>query len=226
VPRQARAFTLAAMNARDLEGNLRSTFAQVMRFTFVFLVLGVLAIACHDDPPVTYPTTATFDQSSLPLGAGDKIALTVFYGSKQLAASYTLDAAGAISVPYIGTVAAGGKTLGSLQDEIQHRLADGYLQEPIVSVNLVELNSATLSVSGMVGKTGNIRYTPGLTITDVIALSGGFSPLARKNMVKVTRAQNGAQQTYKVPVERISEGDRPNFPMMPGDEVFVPERPW
>jgi protein involved in polysaccharide export with SLBB domain len=78
----------------------------------------------------------------------------------------------------------------------------------------------------MVGKTGNIRFTPGLTITDVIAQSGGFSPLARKNMVKVTRVSNGTQQTYKIPVERISEGDRPNFPMMPGDEVFVPERAW
>jgi polysaccharide biosynthesis/export protein len=198
-----------------------------MRFTLVFLLFGVAAIACHDDPPVTYPTTASFDQSSLPLGTGDKIAITVFYGSKQLAAQYTLDTSGAISVPYIGTVTAGGKTLGKLKDEVQQRLADGYLQEPIVSVNLMELNSATLSVSGMVGKTGNIRYTPGLMITDVIALSGGFTPLARKNMVKVTRATAGAQQqTYKVPVERISEGERPNFPMMPGDEVFVPERPW
>ena len=24
----------------------------------------------------------------------------------------------------------------------------------------------------------------------------------------------------------IAEGKRPNFPMMPGDEVFVPERAW
>ena len=169
-----------------------------MRFILVFILFGVAMGACHDDPPVTYPTTATFDQSSLPLGAGDKIALTVFYASKQLSASYTLDASGAISVPYIGTVVALGKTLGKLQDEVRQRLADGYLQEPIVSVNLVELNSATLSVSGMVGKTGNIRYAPGLTITDVIALSGGFTPLARKNMVKVTRATKGVQQTYKV----------------------------
>ena len=197
-----------------------------MRFMLVFGVFAVAMIACHDDPPVVYPTSVSFDQSSLPLGIGDKIAVTVFYGSKQLNASYTLDTSGAISVPYIGTVIAGAKTIGKVQEEIQQRLADGYLQEPIVSVNLVELNSATLSVSGMVGKTGNIRYTPGLTITDVIALSGGFTPLARKNMVKVTRASHGAQQTYKVPVERISEGERPNFPMMPGDEVFVPERPW
>jgi polysaccharide export outer membrane protein len=150
----------------------------------------------------------------------------VFYGSKSFTAPYTLDASGALSVQFIGTVLAGGKKLSEVQDEIQKRLADGYLQEPIVSVNLIELNSLTLSVSGMVGKTGNIRFTPGLTITDVIAQSGGFTPLARKNMVKVIRASKGSQQTFKLPVERISEGERPNFPMMPGDEVFVPERAW
>lgn len=191
------------------------------------LILSMLAAwGCHDDPPVTYPTTVSIDESSLPLGPGDKISLTVFYGSHSINAPYTLDASGEIAVQFIGAVHAGGKTLGELQKEIHDRLADGYLQDPIVSLNLMELNSLTLSVSGMVGKNGNIRFTPGLMITDVIAQSGGFTPMARKNMVKVTRLANGSKQTFKLPVEMISEGERPNFPMMPGDEVFVPERPW
>ena len=65
-----------------------------------------------------------------------------------------------------------------------------------------------------------------MTITEAIAQSGGFQPLARKNMVRVTRVTDGKKQTYKIPVELIAEGKRPNFPMSPGDEVFVPERPW
>lgn len=189
------------------------------------LVLALLA-GCHDDPPVTYPTVANFDQSKLPLGSGDKINLTVFYGSHSLQAQYTLDGSGVLAVQFIGDVLANGKTIGEVQKEIHDRLADGYLQEPIVSVVLIELNSQTLSVSGMVGKNGNLRFTPGLMITDVIAQSGGFTPLARKNMVKVVRTTNGTKQTFKLPVEMMSEGERPNFPMMPGDEVFVPERPW
>ena len=56
--------------------------------------------------------------------------------------------------------------------------------------------------------------------------SGGFTPMARKNMVRVTRTLNGVKETYKLPVEKIAEGERPNFPMLPGDQVFVPERPW
>jgi polysaccharide export outer membrane protein len=190
------------------------------------LILGLLVAACHDDPPVNYPLTPQYDASKLPLGPGDKITMTVFYGSKSINATYTLDESGMIAVQYIGGVHAGEKTLSSVQDEIQKRLADGYLLEPIVSLNLLELNSLQLSVSGMVGKNGNIKFTPGLMITDVIAQAGGFTPLARKNMVKVTRSLNGAKQTYKLPVEMIAEGERPNFPMAPGDEVFVPERPW
>jgi len=196
-------------------------------FLIVLIALGgALWCACHDDPPVVYPTVAKVDQDQLPLGSGDKLNLTVFYGAKSISAQYTLDSSGKISVQFIGDVVAVGKTVGAVREEIAKRLQDGYLNEPIVSLTIAELNSLTLSVAGMVLKSGNMKYTPGMTIVDVIAQSGGFTPMARKNMVKVTRTIAGAKQTYKLPVERMLEGDRPNFPMMPGDDVFVPERPW
>jgi protein involved in polysaccharide export with SLBB domain len=193
----------------------------------ILLVLGILVCAsCHDDPPVVYPTTAPLDIDKLALGPGDKLNLTVFYGSHSLQAAYTLDNTGQISVQYIGAVAANGKTAEQVREEIRKRLADGFLNEPIVSLTIAEINSLSLSISGMVAKTGAVKYTPGITITEVIARSGGFTPMARKNMVKVTRVLNGVKETYKLPVEKMAEGERPNFPMLPGDEIFVPERPW
>jgi protein involved in polysaccharide export with SLBB domain len=195
------------------------------RFLFVLTLL-VCVPACHDDPPVIYPTAAPLDVNKLSLGPGDKLNLTVFYGSHSFQAAYTLDSSGEISVQYIGAVGANGKTVEQVRNDIKHRLADGFLNDPIVSLTIAELNSLTLSVSGMVAKTGAVKFIPGITITEVIAQSGGFTPMARKNMVKVTRMLNGTKETYKLPVERIAEGERPNFPMLPGDEVFVPERPW
>jgi polysaccharide export outer membrane protein len=194
-------------------------------FWFILAMLG-LSSCLRDDPPVVYPTVAQLDQSRLPLGPNDKLNLVVFYGSHSITAQYVLDASGTMSVQFIGTVSAGGKTVEEVRSEIHKRLSDGYLNNPIVSLTVVELNSLTLSVSGMVLKTGNIKFTPGMTITEVIAQSGGFAPMARKNMVKVTRETEGVKQTYKLPVEKIAEGERPNFQMMPGDAVFVPERPW
>jgi len=187
------------------------------------LVLFLLFIAaCGDNPPVVYPTVAPFDETQLALGPGDKIELTIYYGSKQTKATYTLDGAGDMEVQFIGNIHAGGKTKASIQQQIQERLADGYLKDPVVSITVVEINSLKCSVIGQVLKNGSVKFTPGMTITEIIAQSGGFTPLARKNMVKVTRGK----ETYKIPVEMIADGKRPNFPMMPGDEVFVPERPW
>ena len=193
-------------------------------FLLVFSIW--LGVSCHDDPPVVYPTIAPLDVNKLALGPGDKLNLTVFYGSHSIQAAYTLDNSGQISVQFIGAVEANGKTLDQVRDDIKARLADGYLNDPIVSLTITEINSLTLSVSGMVAKTGAVKFAPGITITEVIAQSGGFTPMARKNMVKVTRMLNGVKETYKLPVERMAEGERPNFPMLPGDEVFVPERAW
>ncbi|HEY5948113.1 MAG TPA: polysaccharide biosynthesis/export family protein [Kofleriaceae bacterium] len=190
------------------------------------LIVILVALGCGDNPPVVYPTVAPFDETKLALGAGDKLALTVFYGSKEIHANYTLDGSGQVEVQYIGSVSAGGKTVREVQDEIQQRLADGFLQDPVVSLTVVEINSLKCLVLGQVARSGAIKFTPGLTITEAIAQTGGFQPLARKNMVRVTRILDGQKQTYKIPVELIAEGKRPNFPMMPGDEVFVPERPW
>jgi polysaccharide export outer membrane protein len=192
----------------------------------LLLAIAVGAGCLHDDPPVTYPTVVKVDESKLVLGPGDKLALTVYFGARSITASYTLDSSGQISVQYIGSVAAVGKTLPALRDEIRARLADGYINDPIVALSIVELNSLTVNVSGMVARTGAIKFTPGMSIVDVIALSGGFTPMARKNMVKVVRVVEGSRETYKLPVEKMSEGERPNFPMLPGDEVYVPERPW
>lgn len=190
------------------------------------LTLLVAMAACHDDPPVVYPTVAPFDDTKLTLGPGDKLELTIFYGAKENKATYSLDATGQMDVQFIGTITARGKTAKDVQLEIRDRLADGYLKDPVVSLTVVEINSLKCSVLGQVAKSGSIRFTPGLTITEAIAQTGGFSPMARKNMVRVTRLIEGKKETYKVPVEMIAEGKRPNFPMMPGDEVFVPERPW
>lgn len=198
-----------------------------MRLWPVIISIALVLGACGDDPPVVYPTSAAFNQGTFVLGPGDKIELTIFYGTKEQKATYTLDAGGQMEVQFIGTVSAAGKDSSVVKEEIQKRLADGYLNNPVVSLNVVEINSLKLSVFGQVAKNGTVKFTPGMTIVEAIALSGGFSPLARKNMVQVTRkVDGGKKQTYNIPVELIAEGKRPNFPMMPGDEVFVPERTW
>src|SRR5690242_18723432 len=133
----------------------------------------VCAGACGDNPPVVYPTVAPIDESQLVLGPRDKLELTIFYGSRESKAPYTLNDRGTIEVQFIGSVAAGGKTVDQVKTEIETRLADGYINNPIVSLSVVEINSLRLSVLGQVMRSGNIKFKPKMLITEAIAEVGG-----------------------------------------------------
>lgn len=191
------------------------------------LVLFVLTLAaCQGVPPANYPAVPPdFDVTKLPLGPGDKVELTIYYGGgKESKATYTLDSSGQMEVQYIGSVDAAGKDPAAIKDNIQQRLADGYLVDPGVSLSVVERNSLKCSVFGQVAHSGTIKFTPHMTIVEAIAQSGGFAPLAKKNDVQVTRRVGNRKETYELPVEAIGEGTRPNFELMPNDQIFVPER--
>ena len=207
------------MNRLLLPGNL----SLAMRV----LVLFALALAaCQGVPSADYPSVPPdFDVTKLALGPGDKVELTIYYGGgKESKATYTLDSSGEMEVQYIGAIDAAGKDPNAVKAEIQTRLADGYLVNPGVSLSVVERNSLKCSVFGQVARSGTIKFTPHMTIVEAIAQSGGFAPLAKKNFVQVTRQIGNRKETYDLPVEAIGEGKRPNFELMPGDQVFVPER--
>jgi polysaccharide biosynthesis/export protein len=192
----------------------------------VLVVLAFTLAACGGVPPANYPVVPPdFDVTKLALGPGDKVELTIFYGGgKESKATYTLDSSGRMEVQYIGAVDAANKDPNAVRDEIQKRLADGYLVNPGVSLSVAERNSLKCSVFGQVAHSGTIKFTPHMTIVEAIAQSGGFAPLAKKNYVQVTRTIGKRKETYELPVEAIGEGKRPNFELMPGDQVFVPER--
>jgi polysaccharide export outer membrane protein len=200
-----------------------SKFATLITISAVLASSGLAA--CRDNPPVVYPTTVALTDEEPPLGTGDKLSVSVYNGATEKSKTeFTLDSSGEIDLPYIGAVVAAGKMAPQLKREIQAKLADGYLVNPIVSVTVQEINSRKISISGQVQKTGTIKFTPGMTIVEAIALSGGLTPMARANAIKVTRKVNDKNQTYVIPYEMINEGKRPNFPMMPGDQVYIDTR--
>jgi polysaccharide biosynthesis/export protein len=187
-------------------------------------LLSLLLCACGANPPANYPTVAPLEETEATLGPGDVLEIVIYYGNHESKAQYRLGPSGQISVQFIGKVSAGGMTAAQLEEDVRAKLADGYLRDPIVSLTVLETNSRKLSIFGQIHKSGTIRFVQGMTIVDAIAQSGGFTPMAKKNEVQVTRLVSGKKITYTVPVQLIGEGRRPNFPMVAGDLVFVPER--
>ena len=185
-------------------------------------VLGAAQVACGDPPPSQYPTQEVHIEDTT-LGAGDVFEVRV-YREEEMTGTYSVSAEGTISFPLIGAVAVAGKTPVQVETEIRTRLADGYLVNPQVSLLVKEYNSRNVSVFGQVQKPGRLTFTHNMTVVEAISQAGGFSAMAKKNAVTVTRTSDGKKTNFTVPVEDIGNGEAPNFFLRPGDIIFVPER--
>lgn len=192
----------------------------------VWLLAGALVglAGCGDPPPSQYPAQQVYVEDTT-LGPGDVFEVRVFR-QDDMTGTYSVSSEGAISFPLIGMVAAAGRTPAELEREIRDRLADGYLREPQVSVLVKEYRSKKISVFGQVREPGTFGFSEGMTVVEAVARAGGFTDLARKNAVTVTRKVSGKSTRYTVPVEDIGEGKAENFHVRPGDVVFVPRRLW
>lgn len=191
--------------------------------TAVLLILCGIA-ACGDPPPSKYPAQQTIVEDTT-LGAGDLFMVRV-YRQDELSGEYSVSSEGTISFPLIGTVAVEGKTPAQVERLIRDSLANGYLKDPQVSVLVKEYRSKKVSVFGQVRKPGTLPFVDGMTVVEAISQAGGFTEMARKNAVTVTRKGGPNSKKFTVPVESIGEGKAANFFMRPGDTIFVPRRLW
>ena len=162
----------------------------------------------------TASTTGAPDLASndYKLGSGDRIWVLVF-GESNLSGEFEVGAAGTIDMPLIGSVPAMGVTVGQLQSDVTTRLRNGYLNDPKVSVQV--LNYRPFFITGEVQKTGEFPYKAGLTVQDAIGVAGGYTYRANTGRVYIRRA--GAAQEVSVDLtQRIN--------VNPGDSIRVPER--
>jgi polysaccharide biosynthesis/export protein len=150
--------------------------------------------------------------SSYHLDAGDKLRVVV-YGQEGLTNSYAIDAGGSITMPLIGGVPARGRTTAGLAGEIAARLRNGYIREPSVAVEIESYRP--FFILGEVAAPGQYPYVPNMTVESAVAIAGGFSPRAKRDVVTVTHTEGGGSMRAVVPL---------GTPVSPGDTVFVGER--
>jgi protein involved in polysaccharide export with SLBB domain len=173
------------------------------------------ALACTScSGPGGPPLPASIaQQSDYHLGPGDKIHVLVS-GLDPMSNDYVVGDSGVISLPYVETVQASGRTLAEVQQDIQGKLAaKQILKNPIVNVEHVALRP--FYVIGEVRNPGEYTFRPGTTVVSAVAMAGGFTYRAYQSKVKITRLVNGR--------EVIGTASQ-NSPVMPGDRIIVAER--
>ncbi|MBI5548281.1 MAG: polysaccharide export protein [Deltaproteobacteria bacterium] len=166
--------------------------------------------------------------SNSALGVGDVLEIRV-YQEPDLSGAFRVANEGTIDYPFCGRVKVAGLTSSALVDVLTHCLENGYLKKPQVTVFLKEYNSQKVFVFGEVQKPGTFPFEPSMTIIQAITLANGFTKVAAKDSVIVTRVAvdektlQPEERKLKIPVESIGEGREKNFFIQPGDIIYVPE---
>lgn len=146
------------------------------------------------------------------LGSGDQLRIIVF-GEENLSGEFFVDGAGMVSLPLVGEVPAAGKTVAEFRSVLEERLADGYLNDPRVSAEV--LNYRPFYILGEVEESGEYPYTDGLTVMNAVARAGGFTYRANTRVVFIKRADTNAE--VEVPLNATLR-------VMPGDTIRIAER--
>jgi polysaccharide export outer membrane protein len=183
-------------------------------------VYGEIATTASDDPaawgasvhPTGLESSPASGEGPYLLDTGDRLRVFV-YGQPNLSRAYTVDQEGKITVPLIGNVPARGKTTGELQASIRHRLGIEYVRDPQVTVDVIQ--NRPFFIYGEVKTGGQYPYVSGMTVETAIAIAGGYTERASTRSYRVKRRVNGFTDEIVVPAE---------FPILPGDTVYVRER--
>src|SRR4030066_474330 len=158
------------------------------------------------------------------IGKEDVIDISV-WKSPELSLSIIVRPDGMISLPLIGEVRADGQTPTELKEEIQTKLKE-FKQEPIVSIIVKESNSKSIFITGEILRPGKYPLRSDTTITQAIALAGGFSQWANKDKIIVIRKSplnpEGNRVTIKYSDIVGGKNMRANILLRPGDTVIVP----
>jgi protein involved in polysaccharide export with SLBB domain len=190
---------------------------KILRILLTVLVLGLPSLATAQQTPPSpaaaqSPVSAGGVATGYRLGVADKVRVIVF-NEESLSGEFTVSDSGTLSLPLIGTVEALGRTPADVITDIQSRLANGYLREPKVSMDV--LTYRPFYILGEVEKPGEYPFVNGLTVMNAVARAEGYTYRANKKKVFIKRA--GESEEKKMTLS-------PDLKIYPGDTVRIGER--
>jgi len=191
--------------------------------------------AGRQQPP---PPREEKDQiSAYVIGSDDVLNIYVFdEPDLNQSTKYRVDADGMVTFALVGRVRAAGRTVREFQDDLIARLAQGYIRNPQLRVDVESYRSQNVYVSGEVRSPGKVPMSgPTMTLVEALALAGSPTAQASAELIVVhpKKAKSGeptlpdedadAVRT-KVNIKDLQIGKAGlGIVLQAGDTVFVPK---
>lgn len=130
---------------------------------------------------------------------------------------------GGLNFPLVGEIMASGKTIEQLQKELADKLTK-YVPDPVVTVSVKQSSGNKIYVVGKVNRPGEFIAYRNMDVMQALSMSGGPTPYASVNKIKILRRVNGEQKVFLFKYSRVEKGEdlEQNIVLQGGDVVVVP----
>lgn len=148
-----------------------------------------------------------------------------FTFSPEFNQTVTVQPDGFVSLLEIGDLYVSGKTLPEAAEAIKSAYAQ-VLHDPVLSIVLTEFSKPYFIVNGVVKSPGKYDLHGDVTVSQAIAIAGGFTEASKHSEVWVyRRGDNNTVEAKKVNVKKmLAKGDlSEDSRLQSGDMIFVPQ---
>jgi polysaccharide export outer membrane protein len=199
-----------------------------MKLVGVLSFLGVLLLASSprtmaSDSPLS---AAPGEFQTYLLSPNDLVNLKV-YQEDDLETKFRIAKDGTASLPLIGQVAIGGKTVDQASKLIHDLFNKDFLVNPQINLTVVEYAKRRFTVLGQVQKPGSFEIPNEETVTllQAVAMAGGYTRLANPSKITVSRSGNGQKTTAIVDGRAMAKDPATqSYLIQPDDTITVAER--
>lgn len=162
------------------------------------------------------------------IGPDDVLTVTV-WREKDVSGDVVVRPDGKVTLPGVGNdIMAAGLTV----DELKARAVDElkkFYEEPNVSIQVRQINSRRVYITGSVNKPGTYPLTGPMNVVQLIALAGGLQEFAKRGDIRLISAtikdpKTGAAMSYRINYDDLVKGKnlaKNNIELRPGDQVIV-----
>ena len=137
----------------------------------------------------------------------------------------TVQPDGFITLRAAGDLLAAGHTLPEVTESIKTAYSK-ILHDPVISVDPKDFEKPYFVVGGQVGKPGKFDYRGEVTVTEAIAIAGGFTGMSKHSQVLLFRRVSDQWTEAKIiNVKKMmsSRNLQEDPELQPGDMLFVPK---
>jgi polysaccharide export outer membrane protein len=157
------------------------------------------------------------------IGPKDLLEITVI-GFQELNRQYRVSEEGKIGLPYLGEIPVDGLSRQELEKKLVELLKEKYLENPQLTVTIIEHQSRRVFLIGAVTTPGPYELMGRLTLLKLISQAGGLTAEAGDEIIVMRQLPDGQKTSLKISVENLLLKGDPSLdiPLQSDDIVSIP----